>query len=261
MREIFVYSDESRHRTERFLLLGGLWILREDIGSLEKKIADIRREAGFTKDDGTVVSFLGELKWSKANTKKYLDLYKKVVDVFFNSIKNSQIRACIMLVDTHNDKIKEYNNLKEDGFFKLLYQLYLHNCRTPGIYRIYPDRITNPRVDVNLAKLKSFLNSSLQKKFKDKVNPENRPEEWVKEIKPIDSKTTDLMQMLDVVMGAIGFYQNRHFEKENVSKPKKELMKYVMDHIVYSGIAKFDGKKYLVAKSTRLNIWLFRPKN
>lgn len=165
-----------------------------------------------------------------------------------------------MLVDTHDPGVMGYNNLKTDGFYKLMYQLYYHNSGVPGKYWIYPDQITNPTHNVNLNNLRGALDHGLRNKFADKLNPALMQEKIVQEIKPINSKKVDLLQMIDVVMGSIGFYQNRLFEKSGASPAKTELMKYVMDKIIYSGALKFDGKNYLVVKSTRFNIWLFRPK-
>jgi hypothetical protein len=166
-----------------------------------------------------------------------------------------------MLVDTQDPTFKSYNNINDDGFYRFLYQLYLHNSRVPGIYSVYPDRITNRTHNVNLHELKRSLSHSLRAKFSTKVNPAHLPTEFLHEIRPIDSKSTDILQVVDVIMGAIGFYQNRCFEIEGVNQSKVELMKYVLDKIIYSGALKFDGKNYLVVKSTRFNIWLFKPKN
>ncbi len=257
-KHIHIYSDESRHRAERFMLLSGLWIKRENIQDLSKRFEQIRLDAGYEKDGGRI-PFKGEFKWTKVS-KTHIPVYKKVVDILFDAHDEHLIRYCAMLVDTHDPVIREHDNMHTDGFFKLMYQLYLHNCRVPGEYWIYPDQITNPTHKVNLETLKKTLESALQKKFADKINPDAPIVPMVQEIKPINSKHVDLLQMIDVVMGGLGYYQNRLFEKEGASPAKTELMKYVMDKIIYSGALKFDGKHYLVVKSTRFNIWLFRPR-
>jgi len=258
-KNIHIYSDESRHRGERFMLLSGLWIKKESIPEVENMIKTIRDKAGYKKS-GEHIPFMGEFKWTKIS-KKHLPIYKEIIDVLFDSIDQHLVRYCVMLVDTHDEIVQSHNNIKTDGFYKLMYQLYYHNCRVPGKYWIYPDQITNPTHDVNLNNLRGALESSLRVKFADKLNPALSQSKIVQEIKPVNSKKIDLLQMIDVVMGGIGFYQNRHFEKDAASPAKTELMKYIMDKIIYSGALKFDGKHYLVVKSTRFNIWLFRPKN
>lgn len=168
---------------------------------------------------------------------------------------------CVMLVDTHNPKVQAYNNIKKDGYFKLLYQLYLHNCRVPGIYKIYPDKITNPRHKIDLKTLHIVLEKSFARKFAELVNPENRPENYLQTIAPVDSKKVQILQIVDVIIGAIGYFQNRYFKREEAKKAKVKLMKHVFDKLIYSGTIRIVGKKFLVARSTRFNIWLFRPKN
>lgn len=259
MKTIHIYSDESRHKGERFLLLGAMWILEENVPILNERMAAIRKKYGYEKDDKWI-DFRGEIKWQKVST-KYLPVYKEVVDLFFDLIDEHVIRFCCMLVDTHDQAVKQHNNIKTDGFYKLLYQLYLHNCQVPGLYKVYPDRITNARHDVNLETLKRTLGSGLRHKFEDKVNPLTAPKRYVLEITPQESHKHESIQMVDLIMGALGYFQNRHFKVEGAKSAKVELMEYVFNKLVFSGAFKIEGKNYMVVRSTRLNIWLFRPRN
>lgn len=242
------------------MLLGGLWVRAEDVGFIEDEIKKLRIKHGYRNDDGQWIDFLGEFKWTKIS-EKYLPVYKDIVDLFFQLIDQNKIRFCVMLVDTHNPTVQAYDNIKRDGYFKLMYQLYLHNCKVPGIYKIYPDRITNPSHKVNLETLRATLERSLAKKFADLVPPENKPDSYVNNITPVDSKKVQIIQIVDVIIGAVGYFQNRHFQETGARKSKRELMKYVFDKLIYSGMIKISGKKFLIARSTRFNIWLFRPKN
>lgn len=260
MEEINVYSDESRHRGERFLLLGGLWIRVDDIVLVENEIRQLRNNNGYRDSAGKWVDFHGEFKWTKVSD-KYLHVYKDIVDLFFKLLDKDKIRFCAMLIDTHNPAVQKYDNIKRDGYFKLLYQLYLHNCKVPGLYKIYPDKITNPQHKINLRKLQIALDKSLAKKFAELVPQENRPEYYVQSITPVDSKKTQILQIVDVIIGAIGYFQNRHFQRSGAKRAKVELMKHVFNKLIYSGTIKISGKKFMVARSTRFNIWLFRPKN
>lgn len=260
MNEINIYSDESRHRGERFLLLGGLWVRMQDVALIENEIRKIRKKYGFRNNIGIEVDFLGEFKWTKVSD-KYYSVYKEIVDLFFRLVNEGMIRFCTMLVDTHNPAVQAYDNIKRTGYFKLMYQLYLHNCRVPGVYKIYPDKITNPQYKVNFETLRVALDKALSKKFAELVRQENKPGNFIRSITPIDSKKSQILQMVDVIIGAIGYFQNRHFQQERAKKAKVNLMKHVFDELIYSGTVKIVGKKFLIARSTRFNIWLFRPKN
>jgi len=186
------------------------------------------------------------------------------VNLFFNFIEKDLARFCVMLVDTQNPVVLSYSNIKKEGYFKLLYQLYLHNSKIPAIYKIYPDRITNPTQDkVDFNTLDECLDKAFWKKFTPMLNPSDYPDGkgFVNNITSVNSKKCEFIQLVDVIMGGIGYFQNRHFQNPNAKKAKKRLMKHIVDKMIYSGAIKISGKKYMVARSTKFNIWLFRPNN
>jgi len=263
MRTIRIYSDESRHKNERFLLLAGLWIPEENVQVVEEGIRALRKKHGYTDSTGKRIDFLGEFKWTKVSD-KYLPIYKELADLFFDWTSKDILRSCTMLVDTQDPAVVAHSNIKKEGYFKLLYQLYYHNSHIPAIYKIYPDRITNPtQQKVNFDTLDRCLDAAFQKKFTPMLNPSEHPgiRGFINNITPTDSKTAHCIQLLDVIMGALGYLQNGLFRKPNAKKAKVELMKYIFEKIALSGAIKISGKSYYVAKSTKFNIWLFRPRN
>jgi hypothetical protein len=263
MKTIRIYSDESRHKNERFLLLGGIWVEEENVQVVENGIREFRKKHGYTNSAGKHIDFLGEFKWTKVSG-KYSLVYKELVDLFFDWTGKDIVRSCTMLVDTQDPAVVTYSNIKKEGYFKLLYQLYFHNSHIPAVYKIYPDRIVNPtQQKVNFETLDRHLETAFQKKFAPLLNPADHHgiRGFVNNITPTDSKTSQFIQLIDVVMGAIGYLQNGLFRKENAKKAKAELMKYIFEKVALSGAIKISGKTYYVAKSTKFNIWLFRPRN
>jgi len=263
MKTIRIYSDESRHKNERFLLLGGVWVEEENLPIIEDRIRALRTRHGYINSAGKSIDFLGEFKWTKVS-EKYLPVYKDLVDLFFSLTADDVIRSCTMLVDTQDPMVIAYSNIKKEGYFKLLYQLYLHNSHVPAVYKLFPDRITNPtQHNVDFAGLDRILELAFQKKFTPLVNPADHPgpNGFVNNITPVDSKNTQCIQLIDVVMGGLGFFQNGLFRNEGAKVAKVELMKYIFEKITLSGAIKFSGKSYIVAKSTKFNIWRFQPKN
>jgi hypothetical protein len=263
LKKIRIYSDESRHKNERFLLLGGLWVEEKNIKEIERKIKELRSKSGYVNNKGEKIDFLGEFKWTKVS-EKYLEVYREYVNLFFDFIEKDLVRFCVMLVDTQNPIVIDYSNIKKEGYFKLLYQLYFHNSKIPAIYKIYPDRITNPTQDaVDFNDLNNCLDRGFWNKFSPMINPVDLPREkgFVNNITSVNSKKCEFIQLVDVVMGGIGYFQNRHFQNPKARKAKKKLMKHIMDKMIYSGAIKISGGKYLVARSTKFNIWLFRPRN
>lgn len=261
MKELRIYSDESRHKNERFLLLGGLWVEEANVKEIESRVKQLRFNNGYLDSKNKKISFCGEFKWTKVS-EKYLSIYREYVDLFFDFIDKDLMRCCIMLVDTQNPIVIEHSNIKKEGYFKFLFQLYLHNSKIPGIYKIYPDRITNPTQDkVDFKDLDSSLDYAFREKFTPLINPDEDPgpKGFVNNIISVNSKNCEFIQLVDVVMGGIGYFQNKHFEKKDARKAKKRLMKHIMDKLIYSGTIKISGKNYLLARSTKFNIWLFRP--
>ncbi len=263
MKEYYIYSDESRQKNERFLLLAGLWIEPSNLKTLESQISAIRSRYGYINDSKVHVDFLGEFKWTKVST-RYLNVYQEVIDTFFSWLDDGLARFCCLLVDTHNQVVMDYSNLKKEGYFKFLYQLYFQNSKTPGVYTIFPDKITNPKqAKVNFKTLDTCLESGFKKKFIPLLNPtEIIPRSgFVANITPTDSKNSQFIQVVDIVMGALGYLQNHHYEKPEAKEAKISLMKYLISKLVLNGAIKIEGKKFLIAKSNKFNIWLFKPKN
>jgi hypothetical protein len=260
MKTIRIYSDESRHKNERFMLLSGVWVNEENVISALNEIKSLRHEYGYKSDDGKFRDFVGEIKWQKVSD-KYYDLYKRIVDIFFDWISKDTVRYCCMLIDTHNKEIQKYNNLQKDGYFKLLYQLYYQNSKTPAIYKIFPDSISNETIKVNLPKLDEYLDRAFRKRFTSLVNPADTPPSkgYVNNITPINSKSSEFIQIIDVIMGAIGYLQNGLFRNPSAKKTKVRLMKYIFEKMTLSGAILISGKSYYVAKSTKFNIWMFKP--
>jgi hypothetical protein len=262
MKTVRIYSDESRHKNERFLLLSALMVEEENVVSTEKEIIKLREKHGYINDQKKKINFTGELKWTKVSD-KYFSVYQELTDIFFNWINKGKARFCTMLVDTQDPMVLSYSNIKKEGYFKLLYQLYYHNSKVPGIYKIFPDRITNPKQHkVDFSTMEKILERGFQKKFIPLLNPEehNPPKGFINNITPIDSKTTEYIQIIDVIMGGIGYFQNQLFRRKGAKKAKVKLMKYIFEKMFYSGYMKIISKKFMIVKSNKFNIWIFRPK-
>jgi hypothetical protein len=227
----------------------------------ESEIVDFRARNGFVNSKGEHVDFFGELKWTKVS-KRYLHVYKGLVDIAFEWIDKDIVRFNLIMLDTQDPAVVTFGNIAEEGYFKLLYQLYYQNSKTPGIYKIYPDSITNPvQAKLNLDTLQRCLEPGFNRRFSALLNPSEAVavKAFVHNITPVDSKSTPFIQVVDVLMGAIGYLQNGLFRRPEANAAKIELMKYIFEKIVLSGGIKVEGKKYYLAQSKKFNIWMFKP--
>jgi len=236
----YIYCDESRQTKDKFMVLGGIIIN-------SKKLDDSKI---ITKEFRKNSNMKAELKWSKVSNYK-LDEYKKFIDIFFNALENNVMRFHSVILDRHQIDNSKYNNgNKEVGFYKFFYQLLLHGfgkkyCNADEATRliVYMD-YRNTKYP--LKNLKDYLNVGMANKF------------WVlnspfRNIEPLDSKSSDVMQLNDILIGAIGYEKNGYHLKPNASEAKKALCIY---------IAEKAGLKVLFNTTPRthykFSIWNFR---
>ena len=256
METIRIYSDESGCAGVRHFLLGGLWIPEAEMGPLESEILKIRDKYGYKDSNGTWVKFLGELKWHKVS-KRYLPVYKEYIDLLFSFLDSHRTRFCCLLLDMGTQEVKSQKNILgfQVGYFKLYYQLYFQNCEDEYIYKIFPDTIpTSDCHPLDLFNLQNARENSLAKKF----GP-NR-EQIVNNITPVNSKYCEPIQIVDIVIGAIGYGQNDGAKQPGKINPaKRELAEYLNKKLVTIGALKPIEGGYERVRSQKFNLWLFQP--
>ena len=185
-----VYCDESRHDLlsserepkEGLVLIGGLWIRAEIRKQLKETVRSLRRAH----------TTWGEIKWNSVSASR-LDFYRGVVDLFFDS--DARFR-CIAIDSGKVDLVKYHQADHELGFYKFYYQLLHHWILDCNRYRIFLDTKTN-RVKGRLHKLREVLANA------------NRLSE-INDVQALPSREVDLIQVTDVLLGAVGYAFNAH---------------------------------------------------
>lgn len=175
-QELFGSSDERRKG--RFVLIGGLWIeaaAREDIKAGIKKLRH--------KHD-----LHGEFKWTRVSPSKHA-FYLELVNLFF-AVDSMRFR-CLVLPAAELDAVQFHGGDIELMFYKFYYQL-LHNwIKDSNTYRIFVDMKTN-RVGGRLERLREVLASANRLAL-------------VEQIQALPSNEVDLLQFVDVLIGAVGY--------------------------------------------------------
>lgn len=198
--EINVYADESchlEHDNVEFMVLGCVYCLKKDVRYISNKIKQIKRSYGLSPNT--------EIKWTKVSNSK-LDMYKELIDLLYN--EDLSFRGWV----AHDKKSLDhelFHQTYDDWYYKMYYYL-LNYIVTESIidYNIYLD-IKDSRSVMKNRKLAEILN---------KYNIFN-----VKKVQSIRSDEVQLMQLADVIIGAIG-YDNRELKSSNA---KCELVKYI----------------------------------
>lgn len=206
-----VYIDESSQTAHRFLLIGGLVIHAELAAKLEAALHNARLPELPN----------GEAAWTKVSRSK-LPAYRRFVDLFFdNPHRFAPFEFHSLAVDTHRLRDDVFNKgSRSIGFNKEIFQLCmkfgrLHDRR---LLHIYPDyRQTDQSPD----ELRLILNRAIRNKGDQRDWPYRR-------VHFRDSSELQVLQLVDVLLGALAFRLNRHHEAANASPAKINLSEHVM---------------------------------
>jgi hypothetical protein len=189
------FADESCcSGSERNLIIGGIAVRADHVAELEARLRAVR--ANYPPHLAN-----NEVKWSKCS-KGVLQYYKDFADVFFGAAERDLASFTSLWVEKSTFDHKTYNAGSPDiGFNKMVYQLLLHKVgRAWGNnYRIIV------KLDYRCSKhdpngLSAMLNHDLKGR-----GIETFP---FKRIEFKDSKKSELIQLNDLLIGALGCHHN-----------------------------------------------------
>lgn len=199
--EYIVYCDESRHdvsKNNSHMVIGGLWLPREDKPAFTRKVRRLCRSLGLN----------GEIKWSKTS-QLFLESYKQLVELFF---QEDAIQFRAIVVEHLNARQNLYNdNDPELGFYEFYFRM-LERWIEPGNgYLILLDFKQNKNASRYME-----LRKSLEDRF--------RGEALIKDLTVIDSYQSPLAQLCDLLTGAIAAAWCN-----TLQGPKAELANYIAE--------------------------------
>jgi hypothetical protein len=206
-----VYIDETSQTKHRYLVLGGIIVPRRFSADFEDRIQRAR------------LSELphGEMAWTKVSRTK-LPAYRRVINVFFNApFAYDHLDFHSLVVDSHRVDDRRFNEgSREIGFNKEIYQL----CRKFG--RLYPDRLFHIYADRRNTsqppnETRLILNRGILRSGDTRDWPYRR-------LHFRDSDKSQVLQLVDVLLGAIAFRLNGHYNAQGASPAKRDLC----DHII-----------------------------
>lgn len=213
-----VYIDESSQTKHQYLVLGALVISLTDSKEFERAIQKARLPE----------LPLGEAKWTKVSKGK-LTAYKRMVDSFFDHQKKAHFHS--LFVDTTKQDHNRFNNGSRDiGFNKEIYQLATKVAKLypDSFFHLYPDhRDTTQTPD----DLRLMLNRGRQKKQDQRDWPFRRCQFR-------NSKEVLLLQMTDILTGAIAFELNGHSTAFDASPAKIALSKHIFERAKVADVLK-----------------------
>ncbi len=216
---INIYCDESchlEHDGAKAMIMGAISCPQEEKSRVYDEIRKIKQRHG--------LSSWSEIKWTGVSQSK-IQMYMDLIDFFVNE-KSLSFRA-VIAKNKENLNHDRFNEGSHDlWYYKTYYYLLDAIVSYNDEYKILID-IKDTRGGPKVDKLREVLCNNMYD-FKRDV---------IKGIYQIQSHESDIIQLTDLLIGAIGFFHNGHYSSPSGSSAKKavvdKLFLYYKNQIVY----------------------------
>lgn len=210
-----VYCDEScylEHDNSNDMVIGAVWCPQEKLSEINNYIKEIKKK--------NEISPTTEMKWTKISPSK-TEPYKELIDYFFDN-DDLHFRA-IVIPDKSILDHNAFNQTHNEWYYKMYYDMLKHILSSENNYEIYID-IKDTHSHQRAQQLKEVCSCSMHD-FSQSV---------IKRLQPIRSEEIQIMQLVDLLIGAVG-YRNRNFSSEHKkSNAKIELTELIEEHLKHS---------------------------
>lgn len=154
-----------------------------------------------------------ELKWNLIKSSS-VDLYIDIIKYFFNGENDIKFRAILINKSKIDNKI--FNQTDDDFYHKMYYQTLEYIIKVGDIYNIYPDI-----KDTNSCHRHQQVLEYLRIKKNDLNN------KTIKKVQPIRSNDSSLLQLTDILIGALVYYNNF---PTNTNKNKELVLNEIINN-------------------------------
>lgn len=221
------------------MCVGGIVINQARLDEVRTGILAIKRAA----------SINSEIKWTNLRAHR-LGAYKIMVEYFFELIDQKQMHFHALICDFQQFDHKK-NGGRENSVSRMMFQFSLHK----GCFRygdkadlhLFPDSGDHAKI---LRKHRYHLNNSARKAMPVGRRSAELP---VVSIVPTDSAKEPLLELNDLILGAICHRRNERFRDPNASKHKKALSRLVAERA--------DATTFFYnpqARKRRFSVWNFK---
>lgn len=230
--EYNVYCDESCHLENdgiNVMTLGAVWVPKDSVTEISKKIRELKQK--YSKNPKK------EAKWTRISYVER-ELYIELVNYFFER-KDLKFR-CVLVPDKFALDHKRFGQTHDEWYYKMYYATLSYIFDKKNIFNVYID-IRDTNSYQRSQKLLDVCSHSLYDFHK----------EIIKKIQPIRSDEVELMQIVDILAGAIA-YENRKFdEAHSFNKTKKEIIELIKEKSVNN----LKRTSYLKEEKFNLFVW------
>lgn len=210
-----VYCDETCHLEHdgiNVMVLGAVWCPQSKLKEINQRIRQIKER--------NVVSQTVELKWTKISPAK-IDLYRDLVNYYFDD-DDLHFRA-VIIPDKSKLNHEQFHQTHDDWYYKMYFDMLKVIFNPTDNYEVYID-IKDTNSYRKAQKLKDVCCHSLYD-FSQRV---------IKRLQPIRSEEVQIMQLVDILIGAVG-YENRKFPAEfEKSAAKQNIIELIKKRSGYT---------------------------
>ena len=186
-----VYCDETCHLEHdgiNVMVLGAVWCPQSKLREINQRIKDIK-----ARND---ISMSMELKWTKISPAK-LGLYKDIVNYYFDD-DDLHFRA-VIIPDKSKLDHQPFHQTHDDWYYKMYFDMLKVIFNPSDRYEVYID-IKDSNSYQKAQKLREVCSNSMYD-FSQGI---------IQRLQPIRSEEVQIMQLVDILIGAVG-YENRKF--------------------------------------------------
>ena len=211
------------------MLIGGLWVPWDAELTVRASLLKVRAKPEY--------QLRAEMKWTKVS-RKMLPAYKDFVDVFFEHASLSF--KCIVLDKHILDYRAFHRGDKELGFYKFYFQLISRHLVPGNHYWLFTDELRNRKTD-RLETLQLTVNRWCMK---------TKGVEPLRHVEPRRSHDDDLIQLTDILLGAIAYSWNEF----DTSEAKLSLITHIAQRLGWPTL-----RLATRPDAPKVNVWKWHP--
>jgi len=231
-----VFCDESYTSggsTNRFRIQAGIWVRDTTLPPLRTELSNLR--AKYPRN--------GEVKWNKLRGSRMPRIVSGLIDVFFSSSVAAQLRfACLAVRESDDPTAGQAAATRDLGQFKAYHLLLSHRLEAGTAAHLVLDGRPNIRPGAE-AELQSCLNASGRRRD---------PPFAVLSCRSVDSAQEDMIQLVDVLGGAVGWAWN---DRPSRAGAKRDVHDAICKALGWRTLARETGPW-----ERKFGVWPYRPR-
>ncbi|MRD48672.1 DUF3800 domain-containing protein [Caenimonas koreensis DSM 17982] len=211
-----IYCDESchlEHDGQSAMVLGAVWCPQEKAGEISERVRDIVAKHGMDRHF--------EVKWTKVSESKEL-LYLDLVDYFFDD-DDLHFRALVVPDKSALDHGAFPGQDHDTWYYKMYFDMLKALLSPRDRYRIYID-IKDTKGAAKVRKLHEVLSNNIY----------DFSREVIERVQLVRSHESSLLQLADLMMGAVSYVNRGLLEGEEGNVGKRHVVERVRKRSRYT---------------------------